>query len=344
MRSLASRLLHGVVSNPLVALLVIMVAAVQIATGSQLTAGNMRGVLQDAAIIAIVAIPIAMLVIAGYIDLSVGSTLALGGVLAGLTMHTTGSAPLALAAAILGGMLVGVVNAVLITVVGLSSFITTLGMLAAVRGVAQLIAPLPISGFDASFSVFGVGAVAGIPVSALIAFVLLLVAGLFLTVTPAGRHVYAIGVNREAAYLSGVAVRRIPFFLYMFSGAAAGLAGALTVSRLNSAPAGQLGVGFELSVLTAVLLGGIILTGGGGNMFGVLVGVLFMGLLSNSLTLLGVSTFWQNVASGAALVAAIAINAGTQILRGKLMARDAQRLIRRTATPSERTPSAAVGS
>ncbi|MFJ2367971.1 ABC transporter permease [Microbacterium sp. NPDC087665] len=342
MRSLGSRLLHGVVSNPLVVLLVIMVAAVQISTGAQLTGGNIRGVLQDAAIIAIVAIPIAMLVIAGYIDLSVGSTLALGGVIAALTMHATGSAILALVAAVGAGMLVGIVNAILITFVGLSSFITTLGMLAAVRGVAQLVAPLPISGFDVSFSVFGIGAVAGVPVSALIAFVLLLVAGFFLTMTPSGRHVYAIGVNREAAYLSGVSVRRIPFFLYMFSGAAAGLAGALTVARLNSAPAGQLGVGFELSVLTAVLLGGIILTGGGGNMFGVLVGVLFMGFLSNSLTLLGVSTFWQNVASGAALVAAIAINAGTQILRGKLMARDAERLARRAREAAEPAPVAAA--
>ena len=326
MKSLPTRILHGLVSNPLVVLLVIMVAAVHLTTGAQLTAGNLRGVLQDAAIIAIVSIPIAMLVIAGYIDLSVGSTLALGGVVAALVVQQTGSAPLALVSAVLAGGIIGAINALLITVAGLSSFITTLGMLAAVRGIAQLVAPLPISGFDESFSQWGIGVVFGVPIPAVIALALLLIAGFFLTSTPSGRHVYAIGVNREAAYLSGVAVRRIPFVLYLCSGGAAGLAGALTVARLNSAPAGQLGVGYELSVLTAVLLGGIVLTGGGGNMFGVLVGVLFMGLLTNSLTLLGVSTFWQNVASGAALVAAIAINAGTAVLRGKLAARDAERI------------------
>jgi len=326
MNNLGHKFVHGLVTNPLLVLLVVMVAAVQIATGSQLNPANLRGVFLDASIIAIVAIPIAMLVIAGYIDLSVGSTLALGGVTAAIVVKDTGSAPLALLAAIAAGAVVGLVNAVLITISGLSSFITTLGMLAAVRGVAQLVAPLPVSGFDAGFSQLGIGAIAGIPVPAVIAVLMLVVAGLFLALTPAGRHVYAVGVNREAAYLSGVAVRRIPFVLYIFSGAAAGLAGAITVARLNSAPAGQLGSGFELSVLTAVLLGGIVLTGGGGNMFGVLVGVLFMGLLANSLTLLGVPTFWQNVASGVALVGAIAINAGTQQLRGRLIAADARKL------------------
>ncbi|WP_309068809.1 ABC transporter permease [Microbacterium sp.] len=337
-RSFVSRLTHGVVNNPLVVLLVLMVVVVQVVTGAQLNPANLRGVFLDVSVIAIAAVPVAMLVIAGYMDLSVGSTLALGGVTAGITLRETGSPVLAIVMAVVAGALVGLVNAVLVTVVGLSSFITTLGMLTAARGVAQLLAPLPVSGFDVGFTALGIGAVAGVPVPAVIAVVLLLAAGAFLTLTPAGRHVYAIGVNREAAYLSGVAIRRIPFVLYLVSGSAAGLAGAITAARLNSAPAGQLGSGFELAVLTAVLLGGVALTGGAGNMLGVLVGVLFMGMLTNGLTLLGVPTFWQSVASGVALILAIAISVGTQILRGRLVARDAERLARQAAAQTETAP------
>ncbi|MEI4271186.1 ABC transporter permease [Klenkia sp. LSe6-5] len=314
------------VKNPLVVLLVVMVAGVQLATGSQLAWGNLRGVLLDAAVIAIVAAPVGMLIISGYIDLSVGSTLALGGVVAGKVVQSGANPAVAVLAAVAAGAAIGVVNAVLTTVFGLSSFIVTLGMLTAVRGVAQLVTPLPLSNFGDAFGFLGIGNVAGVPVAVLVAVAVLVVAAVFLTRTPAGRHVYAIGVNREAAFLSGVDVRRIPFLLFVAAGATAGLAGAITVARLNSAPASQLGLGFELSVLTAVLLGGIALTGGEGSMFGVLVGVLFMGLLRNGLTLLGVPTFWQNVASGVALVAAVGIAAATQLARHRLQARDARRL------------------
>ncbi|MGO4146297.1 ABC transporter permease [Paenarthrobacter sp. YAF11_1] len=311
--------------NPLIIVLIVLVIAVQLSTGSLLTWQNLRGVLLDASVIAIAAVPCALLIIAGYIDLSVGASLALGGVVAGHVMHgPLASAPLAVVSAMAAGALVGLFNALLTAVLGLSPFITTLGILTAVRGIDQLLSPLPLSGFDLSFQFLGIGSIAGLPVPLLIAALVMIIAAVFLTATPSGRHVYAIGVSREAAYLSGIAVRRIPFALYVASGALAALAGTVTVARLNSAPAGQLGLGFELTVLTAVLLGGIALTGGEGSILGVLVGVLFLGLLGNSLTLLGVTSFWQNVASGVALVAAIGIAAATHAVRGKLATRSAQ--------------------
>ncbi|NDK32055.1 ABC transporter permease [Nesterenkonia haasae] len=328
-RTLTHRVFLGLVQSPLLVILIVMVVLVEMATGSQMSWGNLRGVLLDVAVIGIVAVPVGMLLIAGYIDLSVGSTLAIGGVCAALAVKHTESVWLGLGAALLVGALVGAINGLLVAVIGLSSLITTLGVLTAGRGVAQLMSPLPVSGFTPEFAFFGAGAVLGVPVPAVIAGVLFLFAGVFLIMTPRGRHVYALGVNREAAYLSGISTRLIPFALYMVSGACAGLAGALTAARLNSAPAGQLGAGFELAVLTAVLIGGIALTGGEGTMFGVLVGVLFMGLLTNSLTLLGVATFWQNVVSGLALVSAIIISLGTQRLRGKLLTLEAKRV----ATP-----------
>lgn len=137
---------------------------------------------------------------------------------------------------------------------------------------------------------------------------LVLVAGaLFLALTPGGRHVFAIGVNREAAYLSGINVRRMPFALFVVTGVAAALAGAIKASVLDSAVAGTSGAGFELTVLTAVLLGGVALTGGSGSVFGVLLGVVFLGSLQNGLTLLNVPTFWQQMAQGTALVAGAAL-------------------------------------
>ncbi len=323
-RSFRSRLLDALINNPLLVLLVAMIVIVALATdGTLLSWINVRGILLDGAIIAV---PGAMLIISGYIDLSVGSTLALGGVAAGTIMAGGGTPVFAVLAALGVGALVGLVNAIASPLLGLSAFITTLGTLTAVRGVAQLVSPLGANNFGEAFTYLGVGTFLAIPLAVWIAAALLILGALFLTVTPAGRHVYAIGVNRQAAHLSGVNVTRLPFLLYLASGAAAGLAGAITVARLNSAPAGQLGVGFELTVLTAILLGGVALTGGEGNMLGVLVGVLFLGVLNNSLVQLGVTSFWQNVASGLALIAAIGIGLLTHRLRGRLQAAEAKRI------------------
>ncbi|MFD1713343.1 ABC transporter permease [Amnibacterium flavum] len=326
------RLLYFVAENPLLLLLIVLVVVVQLLTGAVLNPGNLRGVGLDAAIIAIVAAPMAMLFIAGYIDFSVGSVLALSGVVAGSIMAGGGDPAAAIIAAIVVGMVVGLANAIFTTVFGLSAFVTTLGSLLAVRGVAQLLAPLPVSGFGDAFGYLGVGTLATVPLAIWIAVIVLILSSLFLSRTPAGRHVYAIGVSREAAYLSGIKVKAIPFALYLFSGAMAGLAGAITVARLNSAPAGQLGQGFELTVITAVLLGGVALTGGSGSIFGVLIGVLFLGLLNNALVLLNVPSFWQDVASGLALIAAIGLALVTGKLRQRLVVLEARTLLRSSDT------------
>ncbi|KNC17842.1 sugar ABC transporter permease [Arthrobacter sp. RIT-PI-e] len=320
------------VRTPLFVLLIVMVLGVHFTTDSFFVWQNIRGVLQDSAVIAIVALPVAVLLISGYIDLSVGSSLALGGVVAAVVMDKgSGSPAVAILLAVLAGALVGLLNAIAVTVLGLNSFITTLGTLTAVRGVAQLVSPTPRNNFGDAFGFLGVGTLAGIPLSVWIALVLLVAAAVVLTSTPVGRHVYALGVNREAAYLSGIHVKAIPFVLFVLSGAFAGFAGTIVVARLNSAPAGQIGTGFELVVLTAVLLGGVALTGGEGTVFGVLVGVLFYGALNNSLVLLGVTTFWQSVASGLALIAAIGLSLVSQLLRDRLAAAKARRLAAATA-------------
>ncbi|KUM68285.1 ABC transporter permease [Streptomyces griseorubiginosus] len=293
--------------QPLIVVLGVMVAAFQLSTGSFLDPANLRGIATDAATLAIVAVPSALLVISGYLDLSVGSTLALGGLVGGWLAGQGQSPVVAVLGALAAGAAVGAVNGVLCCYFGLSAFIVTLGMLTAVRGLAQQLFPLPLSGFGTGFAWLGGARIAGLAAPVVVAALVLVAGALFLALTPAGRHVFAIGVNREAAHLSGIDVRRTPFALFVITGVAAALAGAIKASVLDSVVAGTSGSGFELAVLTAVLVGGVALTGGSGSILGVLLGVLFLGCLQNGLTLLDVPTFWQQMAQGSALVAGAAL-------------------------------------
>ena len=293
--------------QPLIVVLGVMVVAFQLSTGSFLDPANLRGIATDAATLAIVAVPSALLVISGYLDLSVGSTLALGGLVGGWLSGQGQSPVVAVLGALAAGAAVGAVNGVLCCYFGLSAFIVTLGMLTAVRGLAQQLFPLPLSGFGTGFAWLGGARIAGVAAPVVVAALVLAAGALFLALTPAGRHVFAIGVNREAAHLSGIDIRRTPFALFVITGVAAALAGAIKASVLDSVVAGTSGSGFELAVLTAVLVGGVALTGGSGSILGVLLGVLFLGCLQNGLTLLDVPTFWQQMAQGSALVAGAAL-------------------------------------
>ncbi|MCW2491114.1 MAG: ptative permease component of transporter [Frankiales bacterium] len=273
------------------------------------TLTNIRSIGLTSAVLAIVAVAEALLILSGYVDLSIGSVLGLGGVVAGLLTVNHHAAPvIAVGVALLVGAGIGAVNGWLCTYLGLSPLLVTLGALTAVRGATLLVTSLPVFGFGTAFDSLGVGTIAGIPVPVVIAAAIFAIGALYLGLTPGGRHVYAIGVNPEAAYLSGIQIKRLPFTLFVLCGAAAALGGVLFAARLDSAPPGTLGVGFELSVLTAVLLGGVAFEGGRGNMIGVLLGVLFLGVLQNGLTLLNVTDFWQQVANGVALVVAAGLS------------------------------------
>ncbi|MFC0527369.1 ABC transporter permease [Phytohabitans kaempferiae] len=260
------------------------------------------------AILLIAASTQAVLVLMGYVDLSIGSVAGLCGVVAGLMINDGISPGLAIGTGILIGAIVGSINGLLCVYSGLSPVIVTLAGLALYRGMAQLIADTPPHTFGSVMAFLGRGSIASIPVSVLIAAIVLGAVWLFVARTPQGRHVYAIGVNAEAAHLSGVRVKRIVTLAFVVSGASAGLGGILFAARLDSAGSGSLGVGFELDVLTAVLLGGIAFTGGRGTIGGVLIGVLFLGVLKNGMLLMGVPSYWQSVASGIALIVAAGLD------------------------------------
>lgn len=301
-----------VLRNPLLVGLVAMVAIFASRSSGFLTWENWKGILLSAAVLGVVAVPQALLVISGNLDLSVGAVLGMTGVLAGFLMVESGWSPVTASVAAVGvGAAFGLVNGFLVCWLGFSAIIVTLGMLTVARGTTFMVTEQTVAVFDEGFVNIGTGTIAGIPTPALIAAGAFVAGAVFLAQTPWGRHTYAIGVNREAAYLSGLPTRGLPTLLFVLSGVGAALGGLLTIARLDSAPASSLGVGFELTVLTAVLLGGVALSGGRGGVFGVLLGVLFLGVLQNGLALLNVQFAWQMFASGLALVVAAGLQAAS---------------------------------
>lgn len=298
-RLAASALLLGVIG---------LLAVFWVLNDAFLTVDNFRNIFIQASFISVVAVPMALLLIAGQVDLSVGSTLALGAVVTGLLItHGVAVVP-AVLAGVLAGVAVGLINGILVTAWDLSPIIVTLGALTAVRGLALTLAPDPVFGFGDGFLAIGEGELLGIPYLVLIAAAVFLIGAAVLTKLPPGRHIYAIGVNSEAAYLSGVRVKRVNLMLFVATGAAAGLAGVMLAARLGSAPSGALGVGFELDVLTAVILGGVAFAGGRGTIVGVFLGVLFLGVLQNGLTLENVPAATALMVKGAVLVVAAGLD------------------------------------
>ena len=306
------------VDNALLIGLIVLGAFFATQSPNFLTVGNFQNIVESVAILSVVVVASTMLLIAGHIDLSVGSTVGLAATVTGLAVVNWNWHPIAaLLAAILVGAAVGAFNGVLCALLGFSAIIVTLGMLGAVRGLTLLIDDLPLFGLGEPFRTIGAGELIGIPVLALFAAAAFIAGAVFLSLTPWGRHVYAIGVNPTAAYLSGLAVRRLPLFLYIATGASAGLAGVLFAARLDGVAPGDTGVGIEIDALTAILLGGVAFAGGRGSLFGVFIAVIFLGVLQNGLLLMNVEPFVQRLVQGLALVAAAGLEVAANRIAGR---------------------------
>jgi ribose transport system permease protein len=296
------------IRNAILIGLIVTIAVFTLLTDKFLTVDNVKNILVQLSYTTVVAVPMALLLISGRVDLSVGSTLALGGVVAGLLMTSGVNTIVACFAGIAAGAVIGVINGILVAYLGFSTIIVTLGALTAIRGFVLSISPGPLLGFGEDFLKLGEGEIVGIPYLVLIAGAVLLAGAVVLAQTPRGRHIYAIGVNEEAARLSGVRVKRVLLTSFILTGAAAGLAGVMLSARLGSAPSGSLGVGFELDVLTAVLLGGVAFAGGRGTMRGVAFGLLFIGVIRNGLVLLNVPSTMTLMLTGLVLVLAAGLD------------------------------------
>lgn len=305
----AGRLGAWATSNALLVGLLLLCLYFSTRSSRFLTVSNLTGVGLQSAILLVIVVPMAMLLMSGEVDLSVGSVVGMSAVVTGLAMTEWGlPSPLALLLGVATGVLIGAVNGTLVAYAGFSALIVTLGMLAALRGLAQVVAPNPVYGFPDWFSTFGNARLLGVPYLVLVAVVVVAIGAYVLGMRPAGKHIKAIGTNRDAAFLSGVRVRATSFWLFLATGAAAGLGGVMLAARLNSAPATSAGVNLELDVLTAALLGGIALSGGRGSIRGPVLGVLFLGVLQNGLTMMNVAPAWATVAKGVALVGAAGLD------------------------------------
>jgi len=288
--------------------LVALCAVLWILTPHFLTVSNLLNVTEQTSINAIVAVGMTFVILSGGIDLSVGSLVALAGVVLGTGLQSGQPLPLALALALAAGVACGLGNGALISWGGLPPFIVTLGTMSIARGAALLFTEgRPISGFDESFRVLATGRAGFVPAPVVAMAVVYAAAHFVLSRTTFGRYVYAIGGNEEATRLSGVPVRFHKTIIYGVSGLMSATAAVILTARLNSAQP-IAGMMYELDAIAATVIGGTSLMGGDGNLGGTLVGALIMGVLRNGLNLLGVSSFLQQIVIGGVIIVAVLLD------------------------------------
>lgn len=268
---------------------------------------NIVNILSAAAVLGVVSCPLTMLLISGQFDLSVGSGVALGSVVFGYGVSQGDSVTVMVLLTLGVGVAIGAANGFFVTTVGLNSIIVTLGMFELLRGLAQLRTDGTGIGFEGFETLALDRPLFDAPWSVFIFLGVVVLSALTMRFTTFGRSLYAIGANPLAARLSGIRVQRVIFIAFVISGIAIAL-GALMVASQTGQASGNAAIGLELQAVTAVILGGASLAGGRGTILGTLLGVLILGVIDNGLTLLSVSSFWQQVTRGGLLIAAVTID------------------------------------
>lgn len=292
--------------------LVLLIVLITVINPVFLDGRNIFNVFRQIAIFLILGTGMTIVMAARGIDLSVGSTVALSGCVAGLVLKSglfgdALASGLAILAAIGVGAAVGIVNGFAVTALKVPPLIVTLGTLTAVRGLAYLVMGSDqVRNFPDPFLWIGQGRPFGVPAAGLIALGVVLLGAFIMTQTRFGTYVLAVGGDRSAAIRAGIRVRRYEMGAYVICGALAGLAGAMLVARLNAAQA-VLGATMELHAIAVVVLGGTFLFGGYATMLGTFLGAVFLGVAENGLLLMGVPFYWQQIVIGSTLVVAVAI-------------------------------------
>ena len=271
-----------------------------------LTLGNLVNLVRQISINGILAVGVTYVLLTGGVDLSLGSLVALTGVIAAMFAHPgQHAAPVPILAGIAAGALCGVVNGLLVTRGRVAPFVVTLGMMTSARGLALLLSGgRPISNLTAGFTTIGSGDFAGIPAPTWILLAVAAFSHVFLRRMRLGRHVYAVGGNESAARASGVHVNTVKLVCYTICGAMAGLAGVVLAARITTGQPNA-GVGYELDAIAAVVIGGTSLNGGSGGVGGTILGALLIGVINNGLDLLNVSSYYQQVIKGVIIVGAV---------------------------------------
>ena len=304
---------------PFASLLLLLVLLSVFKPETFLTLNNFLNIFRRSSVNAIMAVGMTAIIISGGIDLSVGSMLALAGMIGAWTLKyfggdnlTAGSMWLGTLAGIASGTLAGFLNGVLINGLKLPPFILTLGTMSVFRGISYVMndgQPYNVP----NYKYLGTGYILGAPVSIVIAVVVVVVAAIILNRTTLGRYTYAIGANRTAALYSGVNVTRNLTIIYTFTGLLVGIASMIETSRTVSAQP-TAGIGLELDIIAAVVIGGASLNGGRGTILGTIIGTLLISFLRNGCTLLGISTNIQLIVIGVIIVVAVSVD---QMARGR---------------------------
>lgn len=286
-------------------------------TKNFLSTRNLLNVALQTSISVILAIAETYVIITGGIDLSIGSVSAMAGMITTISLNSSIPVLPAILIGLLAGILCGVLNAVTITVMGIVPFIATLGTNSIMRGLIYVILngiPLSASSAGEAFTWIGQGKLGGwLPYPVLFMIVIAIICTILLTKTKFGRMVFAIGSNENTAFLSGIKVNMVKCKVYMLSALLCSVAGIILTSRVASASP-TAGEGDETFAIAAAVIGGASLSGGKGNMIGTIIGAFIIGILNNGLNLVGLSSFWQQVAVGCVIIFAVFLD----VIRMKL--------------------------
>jgi ribose transport system permease protein len=288
---------------------ILLSAILSFSSEAFLTPGNLFSVMRAFSMTAIMAIGQTMVILTGGIDLSVGSTMGLAGLLTAILIRDGYPVELAVVGGLLTGSGVGLFNGLMVTRLRLPPFIATLGTLSMGRGLMYWIThgwPVTLS-FEHPFLGLGQGYVGPVPVPVIVMLVMVVAASLFLSRTFIGRYVYAVGGNEQAARFSGIRVDAIKILVYTLSGLCCAVAGLILLSRMVSAQP-MAGLGYELPVIAATVIGGTSLMGGEGTILGALMGAALMGILQNGMVLVGIDSYAQQAVTGAVIVIAVTLD------------------------------------
>lgn len=299
--------------------LILVCALFSSMTSRFLTSTNLSVILNQVSVNSILAFGVTFVIIAGGIDLSLGSLVAICGVvIALLSQNNVYSLWIAVIGTLAAGLALGAFNGIIVVLTKVPPFIVTLGTMTIGRGLALILSKgRPISDLNESLNFLGNGDLLGIPIPIIFLVLSYVSCHILLTKTIFGRYVKAIGGNEMASFVAGVRVNRIKLYVYMISGLFAALAGILLTARINTGQPNA-GLGFELDAIAAVIIGGTSTRGGKGTITGTLLGVLFIGVINNGLDLINVSAYWQQVIMGGIIISAVVLDGLYQKLKMKI--------------------------
>lgn len=301
--------IYGKAGVLIILLLMVVILAI-LRPGTFFSYRNLINIVRQVSFYAMVGMGAMVVLVGGDFDLSAGSVIGITSILA--TMPISGNPDMPIIVSFLiavgVGLVVGLINGVLVAYCGMPAFIATLGMQTLLRGLALYIANgRPISGLPEKFNFLGGGSIGIIPVPVIILIILSFITWYLMKYTRLGRHIYAIGGNPQAATVSGVNAKAIKVFTFIFAGITAAIAGLILTARIASGNASS-GEGYELQAIAGCVIGGVSLNGGVGSVYGVICGVLVIGVLNNGMDLMNVSGYMQKVAQGIIIIVAVLLD------------------------------------